>query len=279
MIIQKNDFFRATEEKFWDYTYANESMPALSARHASFHEHFRHPLKQLSQNAIIVELGCGTRVDSFEIAQTGKTVFATDISTHALKKAREFVQRIDQSVNIDFIRAEALHLPFRDSSINGILMAASFHHIEHPHECLEEIKRVSKHDAIIVFGVEPNSWPYHTIYKILNPLKKYIRKKRDRKIDSIADDHTKGFSKKTILKLLDDHDFKVLEIKRVKYLLEWYDSYIRLRKRFSKKQHEPLKSVERLLDTIDTIIARIPGINFFNWHWNIIAQVQKRAYV
>ena len=57
------------------------------------------------------------------------------------------------------------------------LIAAAFHHLENPEKGLIEIKRVLKNDGLLILGVEPNKWPYQTVYTILSPLKKLIRKK------------------------------------------------------------------------------------------------------
>jgi len=94
LLPKNDDDFRDIEEKFWDYTYEQEAARALSNRNSSFHEHFRRPLQVLPPNAIVVELGCGTRLDALEIAQTGKHVIATDISLEALKRARKLAQSV-----------------------------------------------------------------------------------------------------------------------------------------------------------------------------------------
>jgi len=275
LLPKKNDQFRDIEEKFWDYTYEHEESRKISNRNSSFHEHFRRLLILLPPNTIVVELGCGTRLDALEIAQTGKHVIATDISLEALKKARKLAQSVGIAPNIDFIRAEASHLPMLNDSVDGVLIAAAFHHLQNPLDGLKEIRRIVKNGGYVVLGVEPNSWPYKTVYKILHPLKMYIRKKRNRGMDSIADDETKGFSKRDLKKIFQDAHINIIEIKPVKFTLEWYDQYLRLKGRIFRKEFSPNLFIYKLLECIDSFLERIPIVNHFFWHWNVIGRVKK----
>lgn len=271
---ESNDFIN-TEEIFWDLTYEQEGVRSARDRSSHFHKHFRKPLKSLPPGSTIIELGCGNRADILEIAQNDKRVIATDISLRALQYARKLAQEMNVSSSVDFIRASAHKLPFGDSTIDGVLMAAAFHHIEKPESGLKEMKRVVKDGGFIVFGVEPNSWPYKTIYRALSPIKKYVRKNRNRSVDSIADDETSGFSKKDFTKLFDKHGIEIVEIKRVKYTLEWYDSYLRLKSRIKNQPVLASPTLQKNFTRVDNVIEKIPLINYFNWHWNVIGRVHK----
>ncbi|MFA5134667.1 MAG: class I SAM-dependent methyltransferase [Patescibacteria group bacterium] len=269
------DSFVGTEEKFWDYTYEQEGERPLNDRSSYFHEHFRKPLRDLPSGATIVELGCGTRADILEMADSDRQIIATDISLRALQFARTLAQKMNVSSNVEFIRAAAHMLPFGDSTVDGVLMAAAFHHIESPDAGIKEMNRIVKNGGYIVLGVEPNSWPYKTIYRALSPIKKYVRKKRNRGVDSVADDKTKGFSKKDFITLFTKYNIEIVEIKPVKYSLEWYDSYLRFRSRLTGKKILPSRKLQDRFTGIDNVIEKIPVINFFNWHWNVIGRVRK----
>ncbi len=270
-----HNLFRTTEERFWDLTYEQEGKRKLDNRSAPFHEHFRKPLVDLPRNSLILELGCGNRADGFEIAQAGQNVIETDVSLKALELARQLANDIGVQDRVAFILADAEHIPFADNSFDGVLMAAAFHHLENPGKGLLEIKRVTKNGGVVVFGVEPNRWPYKLIYPLLAPVKRLIRKRRDRSVDSVADDSSEGFSKQQIERLFADTGIELNEMRPVKYTLELYDSYVRLKERMSKGNAHPSKQMQRLYQNMDSLIERIPFVNQLAWHWNIIGTVHK----
>jgi len=242
--------FREIEEKFWDYTYTNEGERDIVGRNAEFHKHFRQPLINLPKDSLVLEIACGNRADSLEIAQAGKKVIATDISSKALQLASSLAKKMNVDDKITFIQADAEYLPFADNSFDGVLISAAFHHLENSEKGLAEMKRVVKGGGYIILGVEPNSWPYQTIYKLLTPLKKYIRTKRQRNIDSIADDTTKGFSRKDLKNIFQQIDLEILEIRPVKYSLEFYDSYIRLKERLMNRPVKVSRQIQQSLSYI-----------------------------
>ena len=256
---QKNNFIKI-EEKFWDQTYIQEGERDVNNRNSIFHLHFRKPLLNLPDNSLILELGCGNRADALEIAKTHKQIIETDISPAALKLSKQLSRKMNVFENVYFIQASAENLPFVDNSFSGVLMAAAFHHIEKPLAGLKEIKRVSKHNGLVVFGVEPNAWPYKTIYRWLKPVKKYIRNHRQRDYDSIADDNTNGFNKKDFINLFQKAGIELVEIKPVKFTLEFYDSYIRLIDRLTKNKHKQSVKVVKFLENLDESLAKIPII-------------------
>ncbi len=270
-----NDTFSEIEEKFWNNAYDEQGHRSIDDRNSYFHNHFRAPLLSLPDNAVILEIACGSRADSLELAQKGKNIIATDISTSALKYALALAKKIGISERMKFVQADANHLPFRNNSIDGILIAAAFHHLENPEIGLQEMVRVTKNNGIIVFGVEPNKWPYKTIYRLLDPIKKYIRSSRDRKHDSVGDDSTEGFNRKDFKRILNNAGIEIIDIKPVKYLSEWYDSYVRLKSRLLKKDSKASVKVSRFYEKTDVIFEKIPLVSQLSWHWNVIGRVKK----
>lgn len=275
LLVPEQKDFNQTEQRFWDYTYQREGKRSLDKRNFYYHEHFRRPLLNLPDRAVILEVGCGNRADSMELAMAGKRVIATDVSLQALMNARQLAEEAKLSESLEFIAADAEQLPFHDSSFDGALIAAALHHLQDPLIGLQEMKRVVKNGGIISIGVEPASWPYYTIFKILSPIKHYIRQKRQRQLNSIADDTTNGFSRRQLKKLLTQADLEIIEIRPVKYSLEIYDSYRRLVERLTHRSSNPSLRIQTLLSQLDQQIEKIPLLNYFSWHWNIISRVRK----
>lgn len=267
--------FRSVEEKFWDYTYGREGERSAASRSAEFHHHFRAPLVNLPSGAVILEVACGNRADALEVAQQGKEVVETDISRQALELARSLARRMGVSEKVRFVQAEAEHLPFADSSFDGVLVAAAFHHLKDPLAGLMELRRVTKSGGYIVLGVEPNAWPYKTVYRLLGPLKRYIRRKRGRGIDSIADDSTQGFTKRQLESIFQKARIEVLEIRPVKFISEFYDSYVRLKERLQKKPVKPHDKLADILISLDQTLLAWPLLKHLGWHWNVISRVRK----
>lgn len=60
----------------------------------------------------ILDIGCGTGRHSIELAKRGYSVTGVDLSTSMLKRARE--KAIEQKVNVDFKKADARSLTFKE---------------------------------------------------------------------------------------------------------------------------------------------------------------------
>jgi ubiquinone/menaquinone biosynthesis C-methylase UbiE len=273
-MVPAHDPFRDTEEEFWNYAYTQEGERAVQNRNSYFHHHFRKPLIGLPHGSLVLELGCGNRADALEIAQSGHQVIETDISWQALQYSKKLAEKNGAVQNSHYVLAEAEHLPFGDHVFDGVLIAAALHHLSDPLNGLKEMARVVKPGGYIILGVEPNKWPYLTIYRLLSPLKRYIRRKRQRHVDSIADDQTEGFSKNDLKKLCHLANLRIVEILPVKFFTEIYDSYIRLKNRLTTKNNASSARIVNALTKADIALSRIPLINNLAWHWNVIAKVQ-----
>lgn len=65
-----------------------------------------------SKNIKILDIGCGTGRHSIELAKRGYSVTGVDLSNSMLKRARE--KAIEQKVNVDFKKADARSLAFKE---------------------------------------------------------------------------------------------------------------------------------------------------------------------
>jgi len=167
---------------------------------------------------------------------------------------------------------DAEKMPFADSYFDGVFISASFHHLPNPQVAILEMKRVTKNGGLVILGLEPSAWPYYTVYKLLEPAKKIIRGGSDLKFHSIADDTTKGFTKRQLKGLCRQAGLEVIRIYREKYLGELYDSGLRFLNKFFKLKLMPNQKTQKLLCRIDWIISFVPLINLTNWHFSIICR-------
>lgn len=264
--------FKTLENKYWNIFYEQQDINYQLDRNLNYHTDFKGPLKNLPTGAKVLEIACGIRCDGIELARAGLEVYETDISEVAIKKARELYTKLKLESKGHFIRCDAENLPFPDNFFAASFIAASFHHLPNSDNALKEMKRVTQKNGYVILGLEPNAWPYYTILFILKPLKKLLRRYNKKNFHSIADDTTYGFTKKQLNKLFKRVQLKIISIKRAKYLSEFYDSGLRLISKILKRPCLPNRRIQRFFSQIDKFISKIPLINFFNWHWSVIAK-------
>ena len=87
----------------------------------------------------------------------------------------------------------------------------------------------------------------------------------------MADDTTRGFTKKQLKKVFKNAGLEILFLKRAKYLSEFYDSGLRLLNKMLGKDFSTNRYLEKILVVTDSVLVKIPLINWFNWHWSVIA--------
>jgi len=98
----------------------------------------------------ILELGCGTGYFTRELARTGATIDAVDISPELLAAAREHCP----TVNVTFQIQNAYALEYEDSVFDGVVGSSVLHHLV-IEQALTQIYRVLRPRGIICF-TEPN---------------------------------------------------------------------------------------------------------------------------
>lgn len=267
------DSFKQTEQHFHDELSESALLGSIKGRNSSFHRHFERPMIELPDGAAILEVACGTRVDGIEISQADKSVTSIDLSADAVIHARELADRAGAGSAMRFLAADAEHLPFADKVFDATFVAASFHHFPNQLVALKEMKRVTKPGGYVIWGVEPASWPYHTLYKLLAPMKRFIRSHRHREHNSIADDTTEGYTETSIRTLFNDAGIRIVDLRRVKMFSELYDSSVRLVGRMTHRHTRSVRAIDHALSRIDDVLGMIPGLNWLFWHFNVIGVV------
>jgi ubiquinone/menaquinone biosynthesis C-methylase UbiE len=264
--------FKEQESRYWSNFYSWQTINYRPDRDLPYHDDFKKYLLKLDAGSKILELACGIRCDGVELAKAGFKVFETDIAEEAVNKAKVLYEQLGLLDQGEFLVTDAEKMPFADDYFAAVFISASFHHLPNPQAAILEMKRVTKKGGLVILGLEPNAWPYFTVFKLLEPAKKIIRGGSDLKFHSIADDTTQGFTKSQLRKLCRQAGLEVIKIYREKYFGELYDSGIRFLNKLFKLKLRPNLKVERFLCLIDRIIAYLPLINLTNWHWSIICR-------
>ena len=119
---------------------------------------------------VVLDLGCGTGTAGYGVKATGATVVGADLSLPCLRAAQS---RLDAVVRVDAVR-----LPFRSESFDGIVSRGALHHMADPDTVLREAHRVLKPGGRAVF-MDPRE------YSWLEPIKHALRAEDE----SFSDDH------------------------------------------------------------------------------------------
>src|SRR5262249_3697640 len=96
----------------------------------------------------VLDYGCGHGMAAVVVARRGARVTAFDLSEDYPAEARR--RAAANSVTIDFVEADAHHLPFADASFDAIWGNAILHHLDLA-VAGQEIKRVLKPNGVAVF--------------------------------------------------------------------------------------------------------------------------------
>ncbi len=271
------DAFKSEEQHFHDDLSASVAAGSVSGRNSSFHWRYLRPMLDLPAGSAILEVACGTRADGIELAQAGLDVTAIDLAPEAAERARDLARRSGVGTRMRFLAADAEHLPFVDRVFDATFVAASFHHFPHQLAALQELQRVTRPGGYVIWGVEPASWPYRTIYRLLAPVKRLIRRRRPRSHHSVADDTTEGYTGPGIQQLFAAAGLVIVRIEQVKFLGELYDSSLRLASRLTGKTLQPFRALDRGLARVDDALAVIPGLTRCYWHFNVISRVPDQS--
>ena len=98
----------------------------------------------------VLEIGCGTRLFTKELARTDNIIVAIDISDSLIMKAKERVT----STNVKFIVGNAYKTEFKSGSFDFVIGSSSLHHLE-VDSALNEFSRILKSGGRMMF-TEPN---------------------------------------------------------------------------------------------------------------------------
>ena len=106
--------------------------------------------RHLKSSDSVLEIGCGTGYFTREIAKTGVTVTAIDISPDLIELALKEVN----AGNVIFRLANAYDLDFEDNSFDSVIGSSVLHHLE-IEKAIHEFFRVLRPNGTICF-TEPN---------------------------------------------------------------------------------------------------------------------------
>lgn len=115
-------------------------------------EKMAHLLSNLSNDAKILDVGCGKGHLALAIAKSGKDCTAIDIADEEIYYARLNAIFFDVDDRIDLEIQDARQLKFESQSFDAVVSATLFHHLIHPQMVLNEMLRVCKSPGKIIIS-------------------------------------------------------------------------------------------------------------------------------
>lgn len=95
-------------------------------------------------------MGAGTGSYSQVLAEQNHTVLAVEPSAKMRSQAIA-------NPNIQWLDAEAEHLPLADQSADAAIIMLAFHHFHNPRKALQEVSRVVGNGSIVLFTYDPDA--------------------------------------------------------------------------------------------------------------------------
>ncbi len=119
----------------------------------------------IPSGSVVLDVGCGDGLSTFDVARPEVEVLAFDISPQSIAQAAMRGAELGAS-NVSFFIGDADALPLGPKTIDCVLCYGSLHHVPNPARTLSEAARVLK-DGGLYLGVENNKTPFRPIFDLL----------------------------------------------------------------------------------------------------------------
>lgn len=125
----------------------------------------------------VLDAGCGTGIYSIELAKRGGHVTAIDYSSEMIVQAK--TKALKEGLNIDFIKADALHLPLPDRHFDLVISVCMLCFVKERASALIEMKRVLRPGGRIAIALL-NRWsPWALIRRAKGLVKESVYNRAD----------------------------------------------------------------------------------------------------
>ena len=101
----------------------------------------------LEKESRIMDAGCGTRLLYPHVANKDRLVVGVDVSVSIVKQVKK---RVKNYINTALIRADADFMPFLNGTFDVVFAVTLLQNMPKPFRTLDELKRVTKHNATII---------------------------------------------------------------------------------------------------------------------------------
>jgi MPBQ/MSBQ methyltransferase len=130
-----------------------------------FLDHFVHKLAPLWRGRIVVDVGCGSGLQTVQFAPRAKHVIAIDISGALMRKVQE---KLDQQglTNVTLIQGNATQIPVRDASVDFVSAYGDvIGHIPDYARAIAEMARVCRPGGTVTLEYD-NKWHFGLLFHL-----------------------------------------------------------------------------------------------------------------
>jgi len=146
-------------------------------------------LSNLESGVSVLDIACGRGEFPLLAYTKGAHAVGVDFSDASIKFARELKEsRCGQDKgSLEFVQADACHLPFDDGTFDRITMLDIIEHLvpEQLEQMFLEVKRLLKPDGFAVIHTLPNRWVYDYTFPLLHRISKKFPADPRGPIDSV----------------------------------------------------------------------------------------------
>ncbi len=157
--------------------------------------------KYLQPGMKVLDIGCGVGTISLYVASKGNEVFGIDISEKAINKARKSVEILGLK-NASFKAINFLDTNLQDK-FDFIIFSEVLEHLPDEKLANDKIYELLKNDGIFFLTVPSKNAPIHRIRKVI-----FKQDIFDKKVG-----HLRRYLKGELISLLENNEFKVVEVK------------------------------------------------------------------
>lgn len=122
----------------YDMRYAEEQTAKIEAVMESI---------SMEKEGLVLDVGCGTGLLFEYVANKAEAIVGLDISRETLLQAK---RRVKKFANVHLILADSDNVPLKEDVFSHVFALTLIQNTPNPSKTLNEIKRVSKENAIIV---------------------------------------------------------------------------------------------------------------------------------
>jgi 2-polyprenyl-3-methyl-5-hydroxy-6-metoxy-1,4-benzoquinol methylase len=109
--------------------------------------------RNFSAGKNVLDIACGEGYGCSILGSNANTVIGVDISPEVI----EFARRKYGSNQVSFECGSALKIPLDDDSVDLVVSFETIEHVDHPEVFLDEIRRVLRHDGILIVSTPEKS--------------------------------------------------------------------------------------------------------------------------
>jgi ubiquinone/menaquinone biosynthesis C-methylase UbiE len=161
----------------------------------------------------IIEIGCGFGGFSNWLAKRGADVIGLDISSIAIRKAKNFAKQSGVRDRVDFVVGDARFLPFKSLAGDCIVCSETLEHVSNYEKAFAELVRLAKKSGYLCVTI-PNLFStliFEEIVLLLIGQPKYVKKELNVETEQI-------FNLFKLKKLIYREDLKVIKIQSTDFL-------------------------------------------------------------